>query len=123
VLPELPACFLYARDFSSISAFTEANTANSIFTKITMRSTANLATVIFSCRIFLFSLLFENHCFLSHLKPPNYLANGAPINVSNSFASSSFVAVVTNAMSIPRIFSTLSYSISGNMSCSRRPSE
>ena len=50
-------------------------------------------------------------------------AKGAPISVSSSRASSSVFAVVTNAISIPRILSTLSYSISGNISCSLRPRE
>ena len=60
---------------------------------------------------------FKTIAFFAISFPP-YFANGAPIIVSSSFASSSVLAVVTNAMSIPRIFSILSYSISGKMSCS-----
>ena len=53
----------------------------------------------------------------------SYFAKGAPISVSSSLASASVLAVVTKQMSIPRILSTLSYSISGNISCSFRPRE
>ena len=42
---------------------------------------------------------------------------------ANSFASSSVSAVVTNIISIPLSLSTLSYSISGNISCSFIPIE
>src|ERR1700737_4873087 len=47
--------------------------------------------------------------------------SGSPIWVRNSVASSSLRAVVTMTMSMPRALSTLSKSISGNTSCSRRP--
>ena len=42
---------------------------------------------------------------------------------ANSFASSSVLAVVTNIISIPLNWSTLSYSISGNINCSFIPKE
>ena len=42
---------------------------------------------------------------------------------ANSFASSSVLAVVTNIISIPLNWSTLSYSISGNINCSLIPIE
>src|ERR1700730_13073596 len=52
---------------------------------------------------------------------PAGFCSGKPIWVRNSVASSSFLAVVTMTMSMPRALSTLSKSISGNTSCSRRP--
>ena len=121
---ELPAGFLYTGDLALVSKLAEADTANAEFAEITVRSAANLAAVVFSGGEFLISLLLNFHgslCHRSYLL--SYLAKGAPISVSNSFASSSVVAVVTNAMSIPLNFSTLSYSISGKMSCSLRPRE
>ena len=51
----------------------------------------------------------------------DYFANGIPNNLSNSLASSSVFAVVTKTISIPLILSTLSYSISGKISCSLIP--
>ena len=50
-----------------------------------------------------------------------YFENGIPNNFSNSLASSSDLAVVTNIISIPLTLSTLSYSISGNINCSFIP--
>ena len=120
---DLPACFLYAGNLSLVSELAEADTADSVLTKVAVRASANLAAVVFSGGELLLCLLLKNHCFLCHLCCPPYLANGAPIKVRSSFASSSVVAVVTNAISIPRILSTLSYSISGKISCSRRPRE
>ena len=49
------------------------------------------------------------------------LCSGSPIASRNAVASSSFLAVVTITMSMPRALSTLSKLISGNTSCSRRP--
>ena len=51
-----------------------------------------------------------------------YFANGILNNVNNSRASSSVFAVVTKITSIPLTLSTLSYSISGKISCSLIPS-
>ena len=121
---ELPAGFLYTGDLALVSKLAEADTANAEFAEITVRSAANLAAVVFSGGEFLISLLLNFHrslCHDSYLL--NYLAKGAPIRVSSSFASSSVVAVVTKAISIPLNFSTLSYSISGKISCSLRPRE
>lgn len=50
-----------------------------------------------------------------------YFANGMLNNVKSSRASSSVLAVVTKMISIPLTLSTLSYSISGKISCSRIP--
>lgn len=71
-------------------------------------------------RISAFSAASESSLSLPQCLPP-YLANGAPNMLSRSLASSSVRAVVTNAISMPRIFSTLSYSISGKINCSLRP--
>jgi hypothetical protein len=121
---ELPASFLNARNLTLVSKLAEADTANAEFAEIAVRSTTNLAAIVFSGGEFLFSLLLNFHrslCHDSYLL--NYLAKGAPMRVRSSFASSSVVAVVTKAISMPLNFSTLSYSISGKMSCSLRPRE
>ena len=49
------------------------------------------------------------------------LRQGMPMPRSSSLHSSSVWAVVTKIISMPRTFSTLSYSISGKSSCSRMP--
>ena len=75
--------------------------------------------------------LVENFCFfcclsfianLAMCMFPPYFANGIPNCVNNSLASSSVLAVVTMMISIPLTLSTLSYSISGKISCSLIPS-
>jgi len=50
-----------------------------------------------------------------------FFRNGNCSNRSSSIPSSSFRAVVTRVMFMPRIFATLSMSISGNTICSRMP--
>ena len=118
----LPACLLYARDLALVSEVTEADTADTELTEISVRASADLAAVVLSGGELLSLLLLVNHSFLCHrLLPPDYFAKGAPKSLSSSRASSSVFAVVTKQMSIPRIFSTLSYSISGKISCSFRP--
>ena len=119
----LPRSLLYARDLAFVCELAEADTAYSEFTEISMGTTADLASVVFSGREFLCLLLLKNHRFLCHIIPLSYLSNGAPRSLRSSRPSSSVFAVVTNAMSIPLILSTLSYSISGKMSCSLRPRE
>ena len=70
----------------------------------------------------LFVLIFNS---VSSLFVNTLAAQGDTANVTLaggvSVAANSGAAVVTNTISIPRIFSTLSYSISGNSSCSRMP--
>jgi len=43
---DLPACLLNARDLALVSKLSEADTANTEFTEISMRSAADLASVI-----------------------------------------------------------------------------
>jgi len=57
----LPACLSYAGDFTLVSKFSEADTANSVLTKISMRSSADLASGVFSCGELLLSLLLDDH--------------------------------------------------------------
>ena len=61
-------------------------------------------------------------CLLIQPFSSAYFVNGMLNNVSNSLASSSVLAVVTKITSIPLTLSTLSYSISGKISCSLIPS-
>src|SRR5699024_1890344 len=71
----LPACFLHTRDLSCVGQFTEANSADAVFSQVSMLTSADSAAVIFSGREFLFALLFDFHRCLSH-EIPSYLANG-----------------------------------------------
>lgn len=71
----------------------------------------NLLTSIFSS------------CLLVTLSPCHYFfrVNGIPNPSRSARASSSFLAEVTIAISIPNTFLILSYSISGKIVCSVRP--
>ena len=62
----LPAGFLYAGNLSLISQFAEADSADTIFSEVCMRTAADPAAVIFSCGELLLALLFDFHCCLSH---------------------------------------------------------
>jgi hypothetical protein len=44
----LPACFSDSRDLTLVSEFSEADTANTIFSEISMRASADFAAVILS---------------------------------------------------------------------------
>ena len=57
----LPTSFLYARDLTFVSQFTEANSADTVFSQYRMRTAADIASSIFSCGEFLFALLFDFH--------------------------------------------------------------
>ena len=123
-LIRLPGCLTNTRDLALVSKTAEADTADPVLTEISMGATTEFAPVVGTGGELRGSLLLQNHRFLSHVSSSfPYFANGAPIRASSSLASSSVLAVVTNTISIPRILSTLSYSISGKISCSRRPSE
>ena len=60
-LPCLPAGFLYARDLAFVCQLTEADSANSIFSQVCMRTTADSAAIILSGGEFLLTLLFDFH--------------------------------------------------------------
>ena len=66
----LPAGFLNSRDLSFVCQFTEADTADSIFSQIRMRTSADSAAAIFSCGEFRLALLFDFHRCLCHDFPP-----------------------------------------------------
>ena len=108
----LPGRFLYARNLALVSQLTEANSANTELTKVSMGSAANLTSVVFAAGILLLSLLLYNHRLFRHDSSSSlfgsYFINGAPIRVRSSLASSSVCAVVTKIISIPRILSILS---------------
>ena len=117
----LPARLANAGNLALVGQLTEADAADAVLAEVGVRPSANLAAVILPARKLLRSALLNLHGCFGQSVFLLYLAKGAPIRVSSSRASSSVLAVVTKAMSMPRIWSTLSYSISGKMSCSRRP--
>jgi len=121
----LPRSFSYAGDLALVRKFSEADTADTVFAEVSVGTTADLASVVLTGGELLLFLLLVDHGLLCHFAYSSLtqFAKGAPMSLRSSRASSSVFAVVTNAMSIPRIFSTLSYSISGKISCSLRPSE
>ena len=66
----LPTCFFNTGDLSFVCQFTEADTADSIFSQIRMRTSADSAAAIFSCGEFRLALLFDFHRCLCHDFPP-----------------------------------------------------
>ena len=63
---KLPACLSYAGNLSLVSEFTEADTADTVFAEVSVRSAADLATVVLSGGELLFLLLLVDHGFLCH---------------------------------------------------------
>ncbi len=121
-LHKSPRCLTNTRDFALVGQLTEADTADTVLAEVGVGAAADLAAVVLTSGELLLLLLLEDHrCFSHCYSPSYYLAKGAPMRVSISLASASVLAVVTKQMSIPRILSTLSYSISGKISCSFRP--
>ena len=53
----LPACLFYSGDFALISELSEADTANSVLSHISMGASANFTSVIFASRKLLGFLL------------------------------------------------------------------
>ena len=63
----LPRRFSDSRDLTFVCELSEADTANTVFTEVSVRSAADFAAVVFSCGILLLSLLLVDHRFLCHL--------------------------------------------------------
>ena len=57
----LPTCFFNTGDLSFVCQFTEADTADSIFSQISVRTSADPAAAVLSCREFRLALLFDFH--------------------------------------------------------------
>ena len=65
----LPACFSYAGDLALVGKFSEADTANTVFSQISMRTTADFAAIILSAQQQMFPakggyktfVLFQSH--------------------------------------------------------------
>ena len=68
---KLPGSFLHTGNLALVGQFTEANTADAIFSQISMRPTADFTAVIMSGAELRRSLLFVNHRFFSHDSPPS----------------------------------------------------
>ena len=60
-----------------------------------MRSSADTASSVSSCRELGSSLLFIYHCFFCHIRSPYSALKGIPRALKSSLASSSVFAVVT----------------------------
>ena len=58
---QLPGCLSYAGNLTTISEFTEADTANSVLTEVGVRSTADLASVVSASRKLGSLLLLKYH--------------------------------------------------------------
>src|ERR1051325_6907659 len=118
----LPARFRDAGQLAEQGALPEADPAQGepahVGTRPPAHETARVATNL-ELRL---ALRLGDHRLLGHLYLPRaYEAKGMPRSSSRRLLSSSVFAVVTMLISSPRRRSTLSYSISGNASCSRSP--
>ena len=118
----LPASLADTGNLALVGQLTEADTANAVVPQVSVGSAADLAAVVAAGRELGLCLLLQDHRLLGHVVILlNQAVKGAPSWLSSSLASSSLVAVVQMQISIPRILSTLSYSISGKINCSLIP--
>ena len=108
----LPAGLAHARDFPLQGELTETNTAEAELPQHgaasgrSAGSGAPLRTLNFGVRLALsIQAVFAIYCNASEVSRPR---NGHPSSRSSAIARSSRSVVVTNVMSIPWIFSTLS---------------
>src|SRR3979411_3355829 len=100
----------------------EANAAHAELAVVRAGAAADFAAVVRANAELRRALRLLDQRGLGHyFVAPAGFCSGSPIWVRNSVASSAFLVFVTMTMSIPRALSTLSKSISGNTSCSRRP--
>ena len=60
----------HAGNLALVGQFTEADTADTVVTQVSVRAAAQLAAVVLASRELRRSLLLQNHRFLSHLSLP-----------------------------------------------------
>ncbi len=58
---KLPRCLSYAGDLALVSELTEADTADAVLTKVSVRSATDLASIVSASRELRLSLLLEYH--------------------------------------------------------------
>lgn len=80
----------------------EAEPANTKLPHVCAVSPAQSAAILLPYGIFLFPSKFDDIRCFRH----SYFSNGIPSDANSFFASASFVAVVTNVTSNPRVLST-----------------
>ena len=117
----LPRGLAHPGDLPAVGHLTEADTAHAVVTQVGVGAAADLAAVVLPGGVLGRGLLLKNHRLLCHFLILPYRSKGAPTSSKRALASSSVFAVVHTTMSIPRILSILSYSISGKISCSLMP--
>ncbi len=61
MLIKLPGCFSYSGDLALVCEFSEADTANSVLTHISMGTAADLASIVLTGGELLRSLLLNLH--------------------------------------------------------------
>src|SRR5262249_34528775 len=116
--PPLPARLDDTRDLALQGQLPEADPARLELPQVSPGPATELAPVIGARLELRRCVLLHDQRRLGHRHDSR---NGKPTWVSNAFASSSVCAVVTIVMSMPRTLSTLSYTISGKITCSRSP--
>ena len=67
---KLPAGLLHAGDLTLIREVSEADTADTVLTHVSMGTAADLATVVLTGGVLLSLLLLEYHCCFSHFPLP-----------------------------------------------------
>src|SRR5215203_5251769 len=125
-----PAGLAHARELPDVSHLPEADPAQAELAEDGVGATAPLAAGVPTDRELRLAGRLVDQSLLGHgcLLPAQRMvvttgwpAKGKPSWRSSSRPSSSFVAVVTRVMSMPRCRSILSTSISRNIDCSLRP--
>src|SRR5688500_9802452 len=127
---DLPAGLAHARELPGVGHLPQADPAQAELAEHRVRTTAPLAAGVATDGELGLAVRLLDQSLLGHwfLLPAQRVvvttgtpAKGKPSWRSSSRPSSSFVAVVTSVMSMPRCRSILSTSISRNIDCSLRP--
>src|SRR3954451_12170221 len=121
VAPPSPAGLLDAGQFPGVRELPEADPAEHELAEHRVGATAALAPGVGPHLELRLALVLLDQCLLGHGYCCPSRLNGKPKASSRALPSALVRAVVTIVMSIPRVESTWSYSISGKMSCSVTP--
>src|SRR3990170_6815752 len=117
----LPTGFLHARQLALQGELPEADTTERKIPHVRSRPAALSTASYDPVAVFGRSLRLLDESFLRHIFSYELRLKGMPSSSISRLPSSSLRAVVPMFTCIPRTRSTLSYSISGKMSCSRMP--
>src|ERR1700754_2205312 len=114
----LPGSLRHARELTAVGHLPDAHPAEAELAVDRVRPATTLATGVRAYSELRLRGSLQDQRLLSHAQ---FSLNGKPRSLSSARPSSSVLAVVTTVMSMPRVRSIRSWSISWNTDCSVRP--